>query len=760
MKRKLISKLAIIALSASLINVAPELTVKANTIYEPIATEDILNINDVETTITLGESISINGTGATVNNNVITITAGGTYSISGELSDGQIIVNSEDEKEVQILLNGVNITSSTTSPIYVESSEKTVITLADNTINTISDATNYIYEDDESDEPDAAIFSKDDLIINGTGSLLVNGNYNTGIRSKDDLTIESGNITVNSVDDGIKGKDSLTILNGNFTINAGADGLKATNSSKETKGYVRIDGGTFNITCNNDGIQAESKIIINDGTFNILSGNGSEYGEEHTEENPMMPPDGNLPTDGEVPPELPDNNGTLPPNFPNDNNGELPPELPSGSENMTPPTIEIPSTNDTSTDTSTDSDTSSESKKGIKAVIGIEINDGIFNLNCADDTINSDGFVTINNGDFTIETGDDALHSETDLNINNGFINITKSYEGLEGNLITIKDGTIKIVSSDDGINGSEITETDSTDEDISTLSVDTNSEFTNPEGNMPGIDTSNSNAIINIDGGYILVNASGDGLDSNGSIYINGGTTIINGAESNDNGALDYDVDCIVTSGTLIAVGSSGMAQYPSATSTQSSIVLKLSNQAANTLVNIQSEDGENILTFSPSNKYSSIVISSPKIKTGTTYTAYIGGASTGTSIDGLYDNGTYSGGTKVGSVTISNSISTITQEGINPGGHPTFPGNNEKPSIDDTTSDDTTNNTNTNDTNTDTIKNDDSSKNNTSTSSSNKTNTVKTGDNLDILLYVGSLLTIIIAFIISIARKLINNK
>ena len=220
-----------------------------------------------------GNSINFNGTGATVSGSTITITSGGTYIVSGTLSNGQIIVNSKDNDIVRIVLNGVDITCAKSSPIYVQNADKTVIILAPSTENYVTDGDSYTLNSDN--EPTATIFSKDDLTINGTGSLTINANYNDGIKGKDDLKIISGNITINAVDNGIVGKDSVSIKEATITIKAGDDGIKSTNTTEDYKGFVVIDGGNITITATNDGIQAITNATINNGTIDIVTGGGS-----------------------------------------------------------------------------------------------------------------------------------------------------------------------------------------------------------------------------------------------------------------------------------------------------------------------------------------------------------------------------------------------------------------------------------------------------------------------------------------------------
>lgn len=199
-----------------------------------------------------------------VGDGYIKIENGGDYVLSGDYS-GQIIV--ESEENVHLILSGVTIYNAM-APIYVKSAKNVCITLATGTVNTISDSSEYTYEDGE-DEPAAAVYSKDDLTINGDGELIVNANYDKGIHSKDDLKIISGKITVNSVGDAIKGKDCLLIKDGEITITTGVDGLKSNNDSNEEKGYVIIEGGKINISAGDDAVHAESWLIVYGGEINI-----------------------------------------------------------------------------------------------------------------------------------------------------------------------------------------------------------------------------------------------------------------------------------------------------------------------------------------------------------------------------------------------------------------------------------------------------------------------------------------------------------
>ncbi len=554
-----------------------------------------------------GNSITFDGSGATVNDNIITITSAGMYSISGNLNDGQIVVNTEDKETVGLVLNGVDIACSTSAPIYVINAEKTVITLADGTENYVTDGDSYILEDAESDEPNAAVFSKDDLTINGNGSLTVNANYNNGITSNDDLKITGGSITVNAVNDGLKGKDSIAARDGIITVNTGGDGMQANNDEDAEKGYISIEGGTFNIIAGMDGIQAATSILIEDGNVTISSGGGIINSNDKNDWGMWDKK-----------------------NDPNE---------------------------------SSDDNSDAISAKGIKAVVDVTIEDGTINIDSSDDSIHSNGSLTINGGDILLASGDDGIHSDSTLEINGGELNITKSYEGIESAVLTFNEGNIHIVASDDGINAAGGNDGSSMNGRPGQNNFDASMDY---------------HTYIN--GGYIFIDARGDGLDSNGPIDMTRGVVLINGPTSNGNGPLDYMGAFNITGGFLVAVGSSGMAQAPSSSSTQYSVMHNFaSTQAAGTMIHIENEDGEGALTFVPTKECQSIVFSSPELENGVTYKIYVGGNSTGTAINGLYSEGAYTPGTEITSFTIS-SIVTGGREGGpgggGPGGRPGGPG------------------------------------------------------------------------------------
>lgn len=505
------------------------------------------------TTIKLNDNTVIfDGDGVTVNGSIVTITSAGTYNVSGTLADGQIIVDTEDEETVMLVLNGVDITCSTSAPIVVVNAEKTVITLAAGSDNVVTDGAAYTFSDTETDEPNAAIFSKDDLTINGNGALTVNANFNNGIASKDDLKITGGEITVNAVNDGIKGKDALAVLDGTITVVAGSDGLQATNIEDAEKGYIAVEGGTLNITAGLDAIQAETNLLVSGGDLTLTSG-ASQY-------------------------------------------------------------------------------SATDSTKGLKAGMALTITGGNLVIDATDDAIHSDGSVTIDDGVLLLASGDDGIHAEDSLTINGGEVNVLQAVEGLESTLITINTGTIHLVTSDDGLNATT--------------------------GN--GGEQADSSYFY-INGGYVVVNAEGDGLDSNGTAVITGGVVIVQGPTTSRNGPLDVNGELVISGGFLISAGSAGMPEIPSTSSTQNSIAVAFDSALpGGTLIHVETANGEEILTYESPKAFQLFVFSSPELQTNTTYTVYVDGEAIGTVADGLYSDGRYTPGTQVTSLTLSSNVTT----------------------------------------------------------------------------------------------------
>ena len=232
------------------------------------------------TTITLsGQSAAVTGTGAEVTDGVVTITAGGTYVVTGTMTEGRILVNAPKE-EVTLVLQDVSITCSTGSPLYVYKSKATTLYLPEGTASTLTDGTDYTFSDSyssaEEEEPNACLYSKSDLVIAGSGSLTVNANYNNGITGKDTLFIQKASVTVTAVNHGINGKDSLIIKDADITVTSGGDALRSTNDSDTTLGYLVITGSALKLTAGEDGIQAETTLTISGGTATVTTAGGAD----------------------------------------------------------------------------------------------------------------------------------------------------------------------------------------------------------------------------------------------------------------------------------------------------------------------------------------------------------------------------------------------------------------------------------------------------------------------------------------------------
>lgn len=272
----------------------------------------------------------------------------------------------------------------------------------------------------------------------------------------------------------------------------------------------------------------------------------------------------------------------------------------------------------------------------------LTITGGTFTIIAGDDGVQATTTIAIQDGSLTITAVDDGIHADWNLNIDGGVIDILGSEEGLEAGFITINDGTIHVVSSDDGINVSEP------------------DDIPNPELYL-----------LSINGGYVVVDAEGDGLDSNGSIEMTGGTVLVNGPTGSMDGAIDYDGTFTISGGLLVAAGSAGMPAAPGAQSPQNSVLIVLDqSQSAGTLLHIQATDGTPLLTFAPAKNYQSLVFSSPELVNGD-YEVYVGGSSNGTAADGLYEGGTYTPGTLATSFTVSSPVTTGGNvRGMGPGG------------------------------------------------------------------------------------------
>ena len=624
-----------------------------------------------------GSTAQSNGSGVSINNATVTISKEGCYLISGELEDGQIIVDAGDSDKVQLVLDNASIHCSTGSAILVRNADNVKVTLAADSENELSDGTEY---QTDNDNPDAALFSKDDLVINGSGSLTVQGNYKHGIAGNDDLVITGGRLTVNSLSHALRGKDSVAILDGTFVLTSQKDGIQASNTEDSTKGWVQIDGGNFTIQSSGDGIQAETNLSIYDGSFTITSGGGAVNGADHTENRGggFGRPGGNRPdsANGQTSPEMssqPAECGQTPSEMPSQpaEGGQTPSEMPSqpaegeqsssGNESDYSELIFDPDDFD---DTSTDDSDTTVSTKGIKAGNALLIQQGTFVIDSADDAIHSNYSVTIDGGSFQLSSGDDGIHAEAYLNINGGTTTIAESYEGLEAAQIHISGGTTQVSSSDDGLNATGGSSFELVDgllvlKDIS--SSDTEQTF----GGRGGMFEVEDNCDITISGGNLTVTTSnGDGIDSNGSLNVSGGTVLVFGSSSGGEGALDYTGSSSISGGTLVALGSSGMAQSMEPDDSHATLMVTWDEvQPAGTRLTLCTQQGEILCSLQSTNSFQTAVIGTDSLSAVQEVSLYTGG--TVNSDSQLLTMGTLSDGELLCEVTLAEGVTNISSDG-----------------------------------------------------------------------------------------------
>lgn len=228
-----------------------------------------------------GETARVTGAGAVWSNGTVTMACPGTYCLHGQLTDGQIVVDCGDlPGTVYLVLDGVDITSTTGPAIHVVQAEETVLLLAADTENTLRDGADYTLRETvrgvTQDSSGAAVYSADDLLIQGDGALTVYGQAADGIRSKDGLTLAGGTVTVYAADDTLQGSDHVTVTGGSLALNAGGDGVNVT------EGYAAIESGVVNIICTGDGIAAAGDAEISGGEVSVLAGQGAAHYEEST----------------------------------------------------------------------------------------------------------------------------------------------------------------------------------------------------------------------------------------------------------------------------------------------------------------------------------------------------------------------------------------------------------------------------------------------------------------------------------------------
>ncbi len=614
---------------------------------EPQVESSREEVSQEETAITFdGGTTAVDGPGAKATASGVTISQKGVYRLSGTLQDGSVLVEAEKDEEIRLILDGVDITCSTTAPICITRGLVTV-ELAQGSENTVTDGTDYVLGAEE-DEPDAAIFSKDDLTLCGAGSLTVNGNYDMAIHGKDNVTVSGDGVyTLHSVGDGLKGKDSVQISGGTLTIQAGEDGIQSNNDKDQDMGNVLIESGTVSVTAGEDGIKAESSLIIlGDCQVTVTAQEDGIQSEEtvmlgmsqvddYQVDNPFT-----LTVDAQedgvqAGTELTVAGGSL-----NITTGGGAANAPEHTENFGFPGW---------FDTNNADEEDDVSAKGLKSDGDLRVSGGTINLDCMDDALHCAGTMTIEQeAQIHVATGDDGFHSDDTLNITGGTISISQSYEGLEAVFITISGGEVSLVASDDGLNAA------------GGSSADTDFAFMGPGAEGKAETLEEADYYIHITGGRLQVDAGGDGIDSNGALFVDGGEVYVSGPSESMNGGLDYTTTGQINGGTLVVAGASGMAQNFDSSSTQASVMYTFGTTiAAGSEVTLADAHGNVLVRTTMTKSFNNVVISLPELTVGETYTLTCG--------------------TETAELTLTDTITSLGSGGFGfpgPGGGPGGPG------------------------------------------------------------------------------------
>lgn len=518
--------------------------------------------------ITLNKTTAtVSGSGVKADGSTITITEEGVYIVSGTLEDGQIIVDASDSDKVQIVLDGVHINCKTNAAIYVREADKVFITLAENSSNTLGGGNEYTQIDDNT--VDGVIFSKSNLVCNGTGSLTIEADYKHGIVSKEDLVITGGTYKIAAADNGITAKDQIKILNGSFDIDAANSAVKAKNTDDAELGNIYIAGGIFTIEAEQDGFHATGSIVVDDGTITVNSGDDGFHAELDT-------------------------------------------VIHGG-------TILV--------------EKSYEGLEGKRVVVNggdITINasdDGINAANSGDDGANA-----INPGANAAGSGDDDSNAASSNDDSSAVVNfgdddsISGAADGKEPPQMppdTENGSDMQPLQDFDPENAPS---DGNAPQNFDPGNAPSDGDAPQKMQGGPG-GGGNSELYIKITGGTLTVSADGDGLDSNGGLLVTGGTTIVYGPTSDGDSALDYDGSAIATGGTLAAIGSAGMTESFSEDSTQPVITYYCTEtQSAATTITLTDSDGSALFTIAPEKAYASIVFTCSEMKLDATYTLTAG--------------------------------------------------------------------------------------------------------------------------------------
>ncbi len=660
--------------------VVSQIAIPGNAVYADTADTTDASWENAATFTFSDEGITSEGAADgtyTVEGTALTIEAEGTYVLKGSCTDGSVKVKKKT-KNVVIVLDGLTLTSQTTAPICVNKTAEAEIIAAAGTENTLVD-TAANASSDNADAEKVVIKAKEGstLTLSGSGTVNVSANGKNGIKggATTALTVKEQNLNITSLDNALASDGSVTIDSGNIHIKSTeGDGIKSTPDDGDTDsaGTITLNGGTVTVEQAVDGIQATNAITITDGSYDVVcsdnaiksdlsvqvdggtldltaGGDGIKASNATSDTTTDTTTDSSTTTDDSTTDDtttdtttttgdITINGGDITINATGDDvQAEVNLTIADGIFDLT-------ANGGASTTLASDAD----SCKGLKAGSDITINGGEYTINTADDAVHSNEYITVNAGTFNIKTGDDGMHADTSLIVGQESgdvqptINIEQSYEGLEAGTVYVYGGDIDVVSSDDGINAAGGSSNGS-----DPGAPGTGGDGFNPGGGRPGgaggpggnggfnqstgnTSSTSSDYAIYMNGGDVFINAGGDGLDSNGSLTINGGTICVYGAAAggtgSDNCPLDSDGTILINGGTIFGAGSSQMVEYPSSASTQKYYLSTNTTYNAGTIVNIVDSSSNVLYTETLLKKANYILYSSADMSTSGSYSVKTG--------------------------------------------------------------------------------------------------------------------------------------
>jgi len=586
-----------------------------------------------------GSSATSNSDSVQISDSTITITEEATYILSGTLSDGSVVVNAEDSAKIHLVLNGVNINSNTSAAILVLSADKVVITLTSEQ-NSLSNGGSFTPIDDIN--VNAVLYSKDDLSLNGSGFLTINSPAGHGISCKDDLVLAGGTYTITAGNHGLDANDSIRLTASTLSIEAGKDGIHAENADDATLGFVYIADGTYKIHSNDDGISAGAYLQIENGNFDITTESASSSdvsGKGIKSTNSMQISTGSFTINS----------------FDDSIHSNADIIINGGTYNLISKDDGIHA--DATLTVNNGDINITESYEGLEA-LDLAINGGNIRLIASDDGLNAaggndaSGFGGRGNDNFGGFQGNASQDSDNKNSWFNGF----GGQGGVFDDPAAKPDTSVPVpdanptLTPDTGMSnrgnrpGKNKGNYSDFPDDFKNLPSDVIPDHgmqNRPNGGFDGGGFGNnfgggfgggafggmssSSGSITITGGTLYLQASGDGIDANGSLTITGGNITVCGPNRGDTASLDYDTTATISDATFIATGASGMAQTLSS-SNQGVITINVSNQNAGTTLTLTDSKGKVLLTQTPELPYSLVILSSPDLVSGESYTLTYG--------------------------------------------------------------------------------------------------------------------------------------